>query len=262
MDLELKGRALLITGSTQGVGAAIAMEAAARGARAIAVVGRSAENGRAVCSRLQARGADARYFASDLALPEAPAELFRSVLDWCGSVDGLVNAAGVTTRASVVDATLEVWEGIVALDLRAPFFLSQAFIRHRIERGEPGSIVNIQSMNGHCGIPELAIYAMTKGALATLTRNAANAHMADRIRVNGINMGWSATEGENDMQANTLGRGDGWLPVAAGNQPLGRLLEPEEVARLSVYLLSDYSGLQTGTNIDLEQAVVGSWRAG
>ena len=184
------------------------------------------------------------------------------VLGWAGEVDGLVNAAGMTTRASVADGTLTQFDEILALDLRAPFFLMQAFIRHRIARHAPGAIVNIQSMNGHCGTPELAIYAAAKGGLATLTRNAANAHLADRIRVNGINMGWSPTDAEHEMQARTLGRGDGWVAAAAAGQPLGRLLDPVEVARLAVYLLSDYSGLQTGTSIDLEQVVLGAWNAG
>jgi len=208
------------------------------------------------------RTPEARFFPSDLSDPDAPAALFDAVLDWCGEVDGLVNAAGITTRASVVDGTLEQWDAIIGLDLRAPFFLMQRFIRHRLDVGKPGAVVNIGSMNGYCGIPEMAIYSAAKGALATLTRNAANAHLTDRIRVNLINMGWSATDAEREMQANTLGRGDGWLEEASRRQPLGRLLEPDEVARLCVYLLSDYSGLQTGTCIDLEQVVMGAWNAG
>ena len=81
--------------------------------------------------------------------------------------------------------------------------------------GRRGTVVNIGSMNGYCGIAELAVYAGTKGALATLTRNAAHAHMADNIRVNAINLGWVATEGERRMQAETLGRGPGWEAEAA-----------------------------------------------
>jgi NAD(P)-dependent dehydrogenase (short-subunit alcohol dehydrogenase family) len=262
MEFDLAGRTYLVTGSTQGVGAAIAMEAARRGAGAIAVVGRSAEKGKIVARQLTELGAESRFFEANLSQPDAPAALFDAVLEWRGAIDGLVNSAGITTRASVVDGTLEQWESIMALDLRAPFFLMQRFIRHRLERSEPGAVVNIGSMNGYCGIPELAIYATAKGALATLTRNAANAHVADRIRVNLINMGWAATDAENEMQSRTLGRGERWAEEAARSQPLGRLLEPAEVARLCVYLLSDYSGLQTGACIDLEQSVLGAWRAG
>jgi NAD(P)-dependent dehydrogenase (short-subunit alcohol dehydrogenase family) len=74
-------------------------------------------------------------------------------------------------------------------------------------RGAPGAIVNIQSVNAHCGAPDLAIYAATKGALQTLTKNAAHAHLADRIRVNGINLGWVDTETERHLHAVTLGKG-------------------------------------------------------
>jgi NAD(P)-dependent dehydrogenase (short-subunit alcohol dehydrogenase family) len=262
MEFGLRGKTILVTGSTQGVGAAIALEAARQGAAAVAIAGRNAAKGEAVRRELEGLGAEAGYFAVDLSKPEAPRELFDSVVAWHGPVDCLVNSAGVTTRASVVDATLEQWESIVALNLRASFFMMQSFIRHCLERGRPGSVVNIQSMNAYCGIPELAVYSATKGALVTLTRNVANAHLRDRIRVNGINMGWSPTDGEQIMQSRTLGRGDVWLEEAARSQPLGRLLEPEEVARLAVYLLSDYSGLQTGTSIDLEQVVLGAWNAG
>ena len=262
MNFGLEGKTILVTGSTQGVGAEIAVEAARRGADAVAIVGRTVAKGESICHELESLGAAARFFACDLSAPDAPHALFDSVLAWRGTVDGLVNAAGITTRASVVDGTIEQWEAIFALNVRAAFFLMQAFIRRRLELGLPGAIVNIQSMNAYCGIPELAIYSATKGALATLTRNAANAHLADRIRVNGINMGWAATDGERDMQSRVLGRGDGWLDAAAAEQPLGRLLEPVEVAQLCVYLLSDYSGLQTGTCVDLEQAVVGAWKAG
>ena len=262
MEFGLEGKTILVTGSTQGVGAAIALEAARRGAESVAIVGRNAAKGEAVRLELESLGASARFFECDLSMPDAPRALFDSVVDWCGTVDGLVNSAGTTMRASVVDGTLDQWDAIVGLNLRATFFMMQAFIRHCLERHRPGSIVNIQSMNAHCGIPELAIYSATKGALVTLTRNAANAHMRDHIRVNGINMGWSPTDAERDMQSRILGRGDDWLEAAARTQPLGRLLEPEEVARLAVYLLSDYSGLQTGTSIDLEQVVLGAWNAG
>lgn len=86
----------------------------------------------------------------------------------------------------------------------------QAAIADMRARGAGGTIVNILSMNAHCGIPELAIYAATKGAMVTLTKNAAHAHMADRIRVNGINLGWVATAAERRMQAEVMGRGPGW----------------------------------------------------
>jgi NAD(P)-dependent dehydrogenase (short-subunit alcohol dehydrogenase family) len=151
-----------------------------------------------------------------------------------------------------------VWDELFAVNARAPFFLMQAALAAMLARGLHGSIVNVLSMNAYCGGPDLAIYAATKGALLTLTKNAANAHLKSRIRVNGIALGWIATEAEDRMQSQTLGHGPGWLAAAAAGLPLGRLLAPEEAARLAVYLLSDASAPMTGAIIDLEQSVLGA----
>ena len=106
----------------------------------------------------------------------------------------------------------------------------------------------------------MAVYSATKGALATLTKNAANAHRFDRIRVNGINVGWTDTPAEHVMQAETLGHGPGWLDAANAAQPFGRLLRPDDIANLAVFLLSDAAGPMTGAVIDQEQSVIGANR--
>ena len=252
---SLLGKAVLITGGFQGVGLEIARHAQANGASRIVLAGRDAGKG----ERAKAEISGAELVFGELGDPETPARLMAEALAG-GPLDGLVNAAGATDRASFTDGTVAIWDKLFAVNARAPFLLMSAMIEHLRERKVPGSIVNIQSMNAHCGTPELAIYSASKGALATLTRNAANAHIADRIRVNGINMGWAATDAERDMQARILGKGENWVQQAADKLPLGRLLEASEVARLAVYLLSDLSGLQTGTSIDLEQWVVGAPR--
>ena len=145
-----------------------------------------------------------------------------------------------------------------AVNARAAFFLMQAAIADMLGRKAPGAIVNIQSMNAHCGIPDLAVYSGTKAALANFTRNAANAHMADRIRVNGINLGWVATEGEQQMQADVLGRGPGWIAEVSASQPLGRLVTAAETARLAVFLLGAASVPMSGAVVDFEQRVAGA----
>jgi NAD(P)-dependent dehydrogenase (short-subunit alcohol dehydrogenase family) len=251
----LLGKAIFITGGFQGLGLEIARQAQANGASRIVLAGRDADK----AERAQAEIIGAEMVFGDLGDPDTPPRLIAEVLSK-GPVDGIVNAAGLTDRAGFLDGTVETWDRLFAVNARAPFFLMAGLIEHLLGRKAPGSIVNIQSMNAHCGAPDLAIYSATKGALATLTRNAANAHLKDRIRVNGINMGWAATEGEQIMQAQILGKGAGWAEEVAKTRPLGRLLEPSEVARLAIYLLSDLSGLQTGTSIDLEQTVVGAPR--
>jgi NAD(P)-dependent dehydrogenase (short-subunit alcohol dehydrogenase family) len=255
MDVVLTGKVVLVTGGTSGVGEGIARLAAASGAQAVVITGRDAGRGQAVGDAL---GVPALFVAADLADPDAPARVAGAALARFGRIDALVNAAGLTDRGSVVSGDVGLWDRLFAVNARAPFLLMQAAIRDMQARTAPGAIVNILSMNAHCGAPDLAVYAATKGALATLTRNAAHAHLGDGIRVNGIMMGWAATPAEDRMQGDTLGHGAGWAAAVAAGMPLRRMLTVDEVARLAVFLLSDASGLMTGALIDMEQKVVGA----
>jgi NAD(P)-dependent dehydrogenase (short-subunit alcohol dehydrogenase family) len=258
VNVGLDGKALVVTGGTLGLGETICRLAAESGAAGIALVGRNAERGANVASAIEALGCPAHFIQAELGEPDAPAAIMAEAIAKLGRVDCLVNAAALTDRAALIDGTLADWERLFAVNARAPFFLMQAAVADMRARRAPGSIVNILSINAHCGAPELAIYSATKGALSTLTRNAANAHVGDRIRVNGINMGWVATPSENVMQGEILGKGADWERKAAAGMPLGRLLTMDEVAQFTVFLLSDASGLMTGTLTDLEQVVLGA----
>ncbi len=260
MEARLDGKVVLVTGATQGIGRAIAETLARSGAAGLLVAGREKTRGDAVAAGLARLGTPAVFVAADLSDPDAPALLAQACIERFGRIDGLVNAAGLTDRASFLDASLDDWASLFAVNARAPFFLMQAAIADMKRRGLGGSIVNILSINAHCGSPELAVYSATKGALATLTRNAANAHRFDRIRVNGINVGWTDTPAERVMQAETLGQGPGWLDAANAAQPFGRLLIPDDIANLAVFLLSDAAGPMTGAVIDQEQSVIGANR--
>jgi NAD(P)-dependent dehydrogenase (short-subunit alcohol dehydrogenase family) len=258
MKISLEERVILVTGATQGIGAAVARAAAGAGVKGLALTGRDIGKAEALVADLRAAGVAVAIIAADLARPEAPAAVFDAALKAFGRIDGLVNAAGLTTRGGFEDGTLDDWDILMAVNARAPFLLMQGLIRHLVGRSAPGSIVNIASINAHCGSSELAMYSASKGALVTLTRNAAAAYMSRSIRVNAINMGWSATPGEMVMQGDILGKGPGWAAEVAATLPLGRFLTAEEVAAQVLWLLSDASGLQTGTVIDLEQRVIGA----
>jgi NAD(P)-dependent dehydrogenase (short-subunit alcohol dehydrogenase family) len=260
MELQLNGKVALVTGSTQGIGRAIAETLARSGAGGLLVTGREKVRGDAVAAELSRLGTPTVFVAADLADPATPALLAQACIDRFGRIDALVNAAGLTDRASFLDADLDDWASLFAVNARAPFFLMQAAIADMKRRGQGGAIVNILSINAHCGSSELAVYSASKGALATLTKNAANAHRFDRIRVNGINVGWTDTPAERIMQADTLGNGPGWLDAANASQPFGRLFSTSDIANLAVFLLSDAAGPMTGTLVDQEQWVIGANR--
>ena len=256
MKMGLSDKVIVVTGAASGIGLAVARLAAKEGVGGLVLTDRNGAGCKALAASLS--GCPTLCVAADLADVAAPTAIFAAAKARFGRVDGLVNAAGLTTRGSVISATPAIWDGLFAVNARAAFFLMQAAIADMRLRAAPGSIVNIGSMNGYCGIAELAVYAGTKGALATLTRNAAHAHMADRIRVNAINLGWVATESEYHMQAETLGRGPGWESEEAASLPLGRLVKAEEAANLAVFLLGEASVPMSGAVVDFEQKVAGA----
>lgn len=262
MEVRLDGKVALVTGATQGVGAAIAELAARSGATGLLLAGRDEAKGNTVAERLSKLGARTEFLAADLADENAPAKLVGACLEKFGRIDLLVNSAALTDRASLLQGTIDDWNRLFAVNSRAPFFLMQHAVKAMRERGQGGAIVNIVSMNAHCGTPELAIYSATKAALALLTKNTANAHLRDRIRVNAIAMGWTDTPGERKMQAHTLGHGPGWLEKVESEQPFGRLFNASDVANLAVLLLSDAAGPMTGAIVDQEQWVVGAGAIG
>jgi NAD(P)-dependent dehydrogenase (short-subunit alcohol dehydrogenase family) len=252
MDMGLKGRVIVITGAARGIGRACAELAHAEGADHLLLTDRDAQALAPVAAALSATP-----FVADLSDPADAARIIPAAIALWGRVDGLINAAGITNRGSVATGALADWDALFAINARAPFQLMQAAVQDMLARRAGGAIVNILSMNALCGAPDLGIYSASKGALATLTRNAANAHMADRIRVNGINLGWVPTESEHHMQSHILGHGPDWhLPVAA-RMPLGRMLTAAEAARLAIFLLGDASIPMSGSVIDFDQFVAG-----
>lgn len=253
----LEDRVVLVSGGTQGVGLAIARAAVAEGARVV-VTGRRQEVGRDAAAELATGGGDARFVACDVADVEACRAAVAATIDAHGRIDSLVNAAGFTERGSLLETTPEMFEQHVAINLRGPFFLMQAAVQDMVDRGEPGTVVNVITMSAHGGQPYLAPYAATKAALVGLTRNAAHAHRFDRVRINGINIGWTDSDGEDVIQRRFHDAGDDWRERAGERLPAGRLASPDDVSGLAVLLLSDASGVVTGSVVDWDQTVPGA----
>jgi NAD(P)-dependent dehydrogenase (short-subunit alcohol dehydrogenase family) len=258
---RLTGRVAVVTGGTQGLGEAVARLFAARGAAGLVICGRQAERGRSVAQDLTSQGCPTHFVRADLAVVDDVRAVVAEADKRFGRVDTLVNAAGLTDRGTWFDTTPELFDRMFAVNVRAPFFLMQdaAALMRREEIA--GAMINILSQSAHGGQPFIAAYCGSKGALATLTKNAAFSLMPWRIRVNGLAIGWMATPGEDRIMRTCHGARDGWLDEAAAKQPFGRLIDPDEVARACAFLASDESGLMTGAIIDFDQSVPGCYES-
>ena len=253
MEVRVDDKVLLVTGGTQGWGEQSRLKPYARARQRSFLPIVHKQRGAEVVSEILKMGAKATFVAADLDEQDAPARIISAAIDKFGRLDGLVNAAGLSDRGSIADADTALFDHLFAVNTRAPMFLMQGLIRHLKERKAPGSIVNILSFHAHGASINLAVYGATKAALSLLTKNAAFSHRKDRIRVSGINLGWTDTPGEREMQAVKLGKGESWLAEAEARMPWGRLIQPEDVARLTLFLLSDASIPMTGALIDQEQ---------
>jgi len=257
---RVEGRICVVTGGTQGLGAAIARRLAEAGAAGIVTCGRAEIRGRDVAASIEGEtGVPVRFARCDLESVDDCRAVMGAADAAFGRVDVLVNAAGLTDRGDILTTTPALFDRLFAVNVRAPFFLMQEAIGLMIRDGAQGSIVNVGSTSERAGQPFIAAYCATKGALATLTRNTAFAVMGNRIRVNQLDIGWMASDGEDRVQREQMGAGEDWLARASEAMPFGRLVDPAEVARAVAFLASDDSGLMTGAVIHFDQSVWGAY---
>jgi NAD(P)-dependent dehydrogenase (short-subunit alcohol dehydrogenase family) len=247
----------IINGGTQGLGEAVARKLSADGAGGLVLTGRSRDRGEALADELDAQGTPTIFLYADIGEPSAP----HAIVDACrrrfGRVDGLVNVAALTTRANLFSDTPEHFDRMMAHNVRAPYFLIQSAARLMVANRTGGSIVNVGSTSGYGGQSKISAYSISKGALATMTRNLAFALMRHGVRVNQVNPGWMDTESEHRTQLEQDGAPENWRQLAEQQRPLGRLVQPWEVANTIAFCLSPDSGLMTGNLIDVDQSVQG-----
>ncbi|HDQ14276.1 MAG TPA: SDR family oxidoreductase [Sediminispirochaeta sp.] len=258
MNRILAGKTLVITGGTQGLGRGVAQHCAREGAARILITGRSEQRGLEARAEVEKLGASCLFVPGDLRYDEDCRHIVREAEKHFGVIDGLMNAAGLATRGGLEDTSVEKWDLLMNVNARAPFILSQEVVRVMKMNGTSGRIVNMISDNAHGGQSFLTAYAASKGALATLTKNMAHTLRWDRIRVNGINLGWMYTPTEHQTQLND-GQPENWLEKAEQQKPFGRLLRPQDIAYLTAYLLSDQSEMMTGALIDFDQKIIGCY---
>ncbi len=257
---KLTGKVLIITGSTQGLGEAFALRSAYLGAAGIVIVGRNRANGEQVARAVEQIGPHSLFVEADLSSEQDCHNVIAATDERFGRIDGLVNSAGITSRGTLDDTSVTLWDHHFALNVRAPFLLIQGATRIMRREAIHGSIVNIITMASHVGEPVLTPYTASKAALATMTKNVAYQLQPYRIRVNGLNIGWTDTPAEHAVQM-ASGQPADWLEQDGPMQPFGRLQRPEDIAPMVTFLLSDLASMVTGSVMDWDQTINGAYGA-
>jgi NAD(P)-dependent dehydrogenase (short-subunit alcohol dehydrogenase family) len=252
------GKNALVTGSTQGIGEAVARRLAAEGAAGIVVCGRNRERGEAVAASLVDQGVNAHFVPVELGDAESCKALIAETDSRLGSIDVLVNCAAYTVRGTIVDTEVDLWDEMMNVNVRAPFLLMQGAIEIMRRERRGGSIVSVGSVAAYGSVPTLLPYAVSKSALATLTKNVAFSVAWDRIRVNVVQPGWMDTPAEDLIQKRFEGAGDDWLEKAEAGMPFGQIIKPGEIAALIAFIASGEAGVMTGSVIDYDQSVMGA----
>lgn len=247
-DPLLEDKVVLVTGSTTGIGRAIARRCVDEAAQ-VMIHGRNEKRARQLSDEL---GASADSVIADLEEPDAPQRIVDAVIEQFGRIDGLVNNAALTTRSTLDTTTPETFDRILTVNLKAPLFLIQEAMPHFRNQGG-GVVLNIGSVNAHCGERALLPYSIAKGGLMTMTRNLADAHASEQVRFNQLNVGWTLTEGEKQAK-----RKDGLPPdwekkLPERYAPSGRIFRPEEIAAHAVFWLSEEAGPVSGSVYEIEQ---------
>jgi NAD(P)-dependent dehydrogenase (short-subunit alcohol dehydrogenase family) len=235
-----EGRVMVITGASQGIGAACARRVARDGA-AVALWDVNDATGLALQAELQAKGIPALYLHCNVADKTQVDAALAATLVRFGRVDGLVNNAGIFKAAPFLDVTEADWDAVIAVNLKGSFLVGQAVARQMVQQGR-GAIVNMSSVNGTLAIPTIASYNASKGAINQLTRVMALSMADQGVRVNAVAPGTIATE---LARAAVLTSDEAKARIMM-RTPMKRLGEPEEIADVTAFLLSDAASYVTG----------------
>ena len=243
METGLHGQVALVTGAASGIGKAIALVLAGEGAQVV-VADMNEQAGRAAAAQLAEQGGGARFVGCDVTDESAVEVAVGSALEIEGRLDIMVNNAGIITApAPLIESTAADWDRHFAVNLRGVFFGVKHAARAMLQSG--GCIVNIASVAGMGAAPKLGPYGATKAAVIQLTQTAALELARHHIRVNAICPGWTDTPLLEGLERTKLER----------QIPLGRLGQPDEIARLVVYLASDAAAFITGSALRIDGGI-------
>jgi 3-oxoacyl-[acyl-carrier protein] reductase len=239
----LADRVVLVTGSSRGIGAEVAVKAAAEGAVVAVHYRESREGAERTLERVREAGGSGDAFAADIGDGQQAERLVAEVIDRFGRVDGLVNNAGKTQVGPFLDIDPAEWDAVIRTDLTAAFHTTRAVLPSMVERGS-GSIVNMASRLGQMGITETAAYSAAKAGLIGLTRALAREFGPKGIRINAVAPGVTLTDMTEDLVDTDAGR------ARLRDMALGRFGRADEVADAVIFLLSDASSLFTGQTLN------------
>lgn len=245
--MELANKAIIVTGSTTGIGKAIAIEAARQGAKVL-VTGRDADRGRAVAESI---GSLAVFHEDNLEDPLSAERIVSRALEVFGKLDAVVNNAAWVLRADLDSTDAELFTRVMNVNVRSPFLLIKAAKEYL--KNTKGCVVNIGSVNAFGGERNLFPYSVSKGALMTLSKNLADALAGQQIRVYHFNVGWVLTENEYEYKL-ADGLPENW-PDQLGplEIPSGKMTSPEQIAAAVTFWLSERARPFSGTVMELEQ---------
>jgi NAD(P)-dependent dehydrogenase (short-subunit alcohol dehydrogenase family) len=247
--MRLVGKVAIITGGGSGIGRATALLFAQEGA-SVVVADYVPEGGKETVALIQENGGDALFVETDVSKADEVRQMVETTIETYGGIDILFNNAAVTLPASVTEASEEVWEKTMAIDLKGVFLPSKYAIPHMIERGG-GSVINTASMCGLVASPNQAPYSAAKGGVVALTRQMAIDYALYNIRVNGI----APSEVRTPMFLGFINRApdpEKKMEELVARIPLGRVAEPEELARAALFLASDDSSYVTGVTLPVD----------
>ena len=243
MTIRFKDKVVVITGAGRGIGLATARKFAAEGASV--VVGEIDEElGRGAVVQLQADGGEAAFVACDISQPGQAANLVGETVTTFGRLDICVNNAGINRGGDVLTVTEADFDSVIGVNVKGPFFLSQAAAKEMVRAGTKGSIVNISSVVSVVAVADQPVYSISKSAINGFTRMLAMTLAERGIRVNAVGPGTIMTE-MSDSVMNLTGDPDSYNRMLS-RTPLGRLGQPEEVAEVVLFLASDASSYMTG----------------
>jgi len=253
--MRLEGRVAIVTGASSGIGQGIAKRLATEGAKVVVDYVGQPEGAQETARAIKAAGGEVEIVQADVTVPSAIHTLVESAWSRFGSADILVNNAGLEKKSSFFDTTVADYDKVMDVNLRGPFFLSQAFVRRLRDAKRPGQIVNISSVHEDMVFPGFATYCCSKGGLRMLMRDLAVELGPLGITVNNVAPGAIATPINKSLLDNKQE-----LDALLANIPLGRLGTPEDVAGLVAFLASDDAAYITGSTFVVDGGLMRNYR--